>query len=993
MSSPPAEYAPPAPVLSEEARLLTRRLEVLDVAIRRAEQRGLHSQLAELKRQAAELTQQLDRLAAHQSHVASSSSSVGVFPSSQGIPVQVMQPPEETKKKTRKQLREEKKLQKKEKKLQKKENKRSSRQNDAISDAPEEQEYTVEEPAATSSVRVLALARALYDHVASQEDELSFWGDDDIELLRMEGNWWEGKIAGTEEVGLIPNNYVEVIEVYTEAEPDSETSHSADSAAQAQGQYAVQEAHGSDHVASNSAATLSMAPPLPSSRPPSAIPQHIWEMKRQSTETILRDLERCESMKSQYFERLAPLVSEMRGKFEALSADYLKRLEEVFDSVQGCLNPTLEAEIVMQERQAIANAKDTLFGEKNAALRLVEGHVTSVKKFVKVKESIVRLQALVRGWLVRRRVASQLKNARQRTKLAKEILQTEVDYVRHIRSVVEGYLRPLHGANEARRRTDQTPYCTEQEFDNIFLNLEVILNTNTTILTTLEKEMANYNPWTTCLGKVFLQIAPYLRVYTQYVNNVDNAMEVLDYCKKNRRGFERFVNECAARLKESGHNQNVASLAIMPVQRIPRYSLLLKSYLKYTDESHPDYTDLQAALTAILNVAAKLNESRRTSEARKKVAEIQKQLIDYKHLVQPHRYFIREGELETDSISMIRALPSGPSKRTASCWFFLFNDVLLVAEESSRTSLSLLDMIGSSKAQFKVREVIPVRKIAIDETPGVPGYPHAFEMQVSNRQPDRFFTKTLEDRDAWIVSIRNALKESDDRRKTIKLDPKRSWKPLPSSPAPSRAVGPPANRPPPAQQSSDPGPSVGQFHPIARDSSSSLFPSSSARDLGHAPQPHTPQSQTVVQPPAPTGSGSTVALILELFSEVFAIEKSLFQLPIQLTTLLPQIAHTMPVGQLNMLQPRLQMLHEQVQRLNAIHQRLSHTVRNERLFHTLNMVVGAGKNPIFSMKLWVQRVYPPGHVAGTEPRELLKALIMWYTDLMKTWALVTELKC
>jgi RhoGEF domain len=78
--------------------------------------------------------------------------------------------------------------------------------------------------------------------------------------------------------------------------------------------------------------------------------------------------------------------------------------------------------------------------------------------------------------------------------------------------------------------------------------------------------MKHYNPWTTCLGKVFLQIAPYLRVYTQYVNNVDNAMEVLADCKKNRRGFEKFVDECAARLRKAGHRQTVASLAIMPVQ-------------------------------------------------------------------------------------------------------------------------------------------------------------------------------------------------------------------------------------------------------------------------------------------------------------------------------------------------------------------------------------------------------------------------------------------
>jgi len=55
---------------------------------------------------------------------------------------------------------------------------------------------------------------------------------------------------------------------------------------------------------------------------------------------------------------------------------------------------------------------------------------------------------------------------------------------------------------------------------------------------------------------------------------------------------------------------DLSSLLITPVQRIPRYELLLKELINCTWETHPDYTNLEKALQTIKGVASTINEKK-----------------------------------------------------------------------------------------------------------------------------------------------------------------------------------------------------------------------------------------------------------------------------------------------------------------------------------------------------------------------------------------------
>src|SRR3990167_7628056 len=97
-----------------------------------------------------------------------------------------------------------------------------------------------------------------------------------------------------------------------------------------------------------------------------------------------------------------------------------------------------------------------------------------------------------------------------------------------------------------------------------------------------------------------------------------------------------------AKNMEAGTTTLLHHLLIMPIQRIPRYNLLLTDILKNTEEIHPDFANLQIALQSTKAVANHLNESVRASEMDNIVAELSERM-EIGLLLAPHRRLIKEG--------------------------------------------------------------------------------------------------------------------------------------------------------------------------------------------------------------------------------------------------------------------------------------------------------------------------------------------------------------
>lgn len=83
-------------------------------------------------------------------------------------------------------------------------------------------------------------------------------------------------------------------------------------------------------------------------------------------------------------------------------------------------------------------------------------------------------------------------------------------------------------------------------------------------------------------------------------------------------------------------------MLIVPIQRVPRYRLLLTELIAHTEETEEEYTILNAALKQIEGVAHHINEQIREQENMQRMIRIQRSLLHGNpKIVIPGRRFIK----------------------------------------------------------------------------------------------------------------------------------------------------------------------------------------------------------------------------------------------------------------------------------------------------------------------------------------------------------------
>jgi hypothetical protein len=126
---------------------------------------------------------------------------------------------------------------------------------------------------------------------------------------------------------------------------------------------------------------------------------------------------------------------------------------------------------------------------------------------------------------------------------------------------------------------------------------------------------------------------------------------------------------------------DMVSFLIMPVQRIPRYLLLLKELLRFTPAGHPELERLQLAFNKVQKIAQHVNEQQRHVENMSVLLSIQNtiessSLKSFGNLMTPTRRLLKQGILHKISSGLIS---SGLNVRRV----YLFNDLLLWCETSN----------------------------------------------------------------------------------------------------------------------------------------------------------------------------------------------------------------------------------------------------------------------------------------------------------------------
>lgn len=222
------------------------------------------------------------------------------------------------------------------------------------------------------------------------------------------------------------------------------------------------------------------------------------------------------------------------------------------------------------------------------------------------------------------------------------------------------------------------------------VDIQVILGYNSRMLDELQSRLASWDSCSTKIGDVFIKMAAFLKAYTQYLKHYKELSSILAKHKKKSEFKKMLESLPTAECRSLG----LKDYLIMPVQRIPRYSLLLRDLLNNTWADHIDYEDLRDAVEKVRSVAQYVEDFQEESYNVAKVREISQSLSGKNKeflasLVAPHRRFVRESDV--DVVSREKGLRK-------SLHIILFND-LVVFTRQKRSSQLVQQALGLSHLQ------------------------------------------------------------------------------------------------------------------------------------------------------------------------------------------------------------------------------------------------------------------------------------------------------
>jgi RhoGEF domain len=124
------------------------------------------------------------------------------------------------------------------------------------------------------------------------------------------------------------------------------------------------------------------------------------------------------------------------------------------------------------------------------------------------------------------------------------------------------------------------------------------------------------------IGSVFESNVDFMKMYFEYVNNFDEAVRIVDkwQIKEDSRGA-RFLK---ARIVDERHGQiSLLGYLLLPIQRVPRYKLLLADLVSRT----PASIRLKAGFDKIEGLAREINDRKAEMEGRKRLVELERTVV------------------------------------------------------------------------------------------------------------------------------------------------------------------------------------------------------------------------------------------------------------------------------------------------------------------------------------------------------------------------------
>ena len=377
----------------------------------------------------------------------------------------------------------------------------------------------------------------------------------------------------------------------------------------------------------------------------------------------------------------------------------------------------------------------------------------------------------------------------KRERIVLELLSTERSYVTSLETLVECFAKPLTLGTGSNSGT--ASLLTPSESRSVFANADHLLHLNSSLLQSLERELAQSGPSQARVGKILFEFAPFFRVYMNYIDRYEDQMRAFNELCQTKQGLEDLVEQLAQNPKCRG--LALKSHLIMPIQRIPRYKMLLHELAAKTSAEHPDSADILKAKEKISDVAKQINDSIKQQEHRQVMLDLRAAIGDGpdaqalwqaawpgEDLIERYRHLIRIGRL----VKRSRTKKSNKSM----CVFVLLSDTLIYGDVVSETNVRRKGSTASTSSRPVSTAGVPLVPGKISLRAVIPLWTMGNRCHVNRRQGDcaieflsdvksfDIVASTESEADGWYQSIADAITACSQR--LMMLEQRKKWSEL-----------------------------------------------------------------------------------------------------------------------------------------------------------------------------------------------------------------------
>ncbi|XP_076773281.1 FYVE, RhoGEF and PH domain-containing protein 2 isoform X2 [Arvicanthis niloticus] len=343
-----------------------------------------------------------------------------------------------------------------------------------------------------------------------------------------------------------------------------------------------------------------------------------------------------------------------------------------------------------------------------------------------------------------------------------ELLETEQAYVARLHLLDQVFFQELL------REAGRSKAFPEDVVKLIFSNISSIYCFHAQFF--LPELQRRVDDWTATprIGDVIQKLAPFLKMYSEYVKNFERAADLLATWMDKSQPFQEVVTRIQR--SEASGSLTLQHHMLEPVQRIPRYELLLKEYVQKLPAQAPDLEDAQSpivepsprlqvfrsnwgsapllgALDMIFSAAKHSNEAIAEMERLQDLWDVYQRLGLEDDIVDPSNTLLREGPVL--KISFRR---NDPMER----YLFLFNNMLLYC----------VPRVLQVGAQFQVRTRIDVAGMKVRELTDAE-FPHSFLVSGKQRTLE-LQARSREEMVSWLQACQAAIDQVEKRNETFK---------------------------------------------------------------------------------------------------------------------------------------------------------------------------------------------------------------------------------